>query len=145
MAYAPHAGGVGAAVVGTLLLKSPGPVIMPVYQYECTQGHQFEAYVQKFGETCPCKVCGNGEVERIWSITKRDAKSVFPYITTNITPDGSPVEVRSALHLEQLCKENGVVHRPDAAFLTKEYLGYDWRSREQKYKESGTGMPGCWV
>jgi hypothetical protein len=72
------------------------------------------------------------------------AASVYPYVTTNIT--GKPIEVTSAAHLESLCREHNVTHRPDAAWLTQEYKGVDWKTGKQIYKEgSGAGLPGSWI
>lgn len=70
----------------------------------------------------------------------------FPYTTTNIHPEGKAIEVKSEAHLQQLCKEYGVVHRPDVAWLEKERIGYNFRTGKQEYKEgNGVGLPGCWV
>lgn len=122
---------------------------MPVYNFGCAKecGWGKEAYLPlRESENPACESCG-APSERIWSlgVTHR-AASTFPYITTHITADGSPVEVKSAMHLEQLCKENGVTHRPDKAWETQEYQGVDFRTGKQRYKEgNGVGMPGCWV
>jgi hypothetical protein len=69
----------------------------------------------------------------------------YPYMTRNITKDGKPVEVRSAAHLKDLCKQHGVTHRDDNAYIEKSYEGYDIRTGKQKYRESsGAGLPGSW-
>lgn len=120
---------------------------MPIYQYECgTCEGQFEAYVAlTSSENPPCEKegCG-GQTERIWKISKHTPASVFPFVTKNL--NGQPIEVRSAAHLEELCKIHGKTHRPDAAWIDTEYLGYDRKTKRQVYKEGrGVGLPGCWV
>jgi hypothetical protein len=70
--------------------------------------------------------------------------SQFPYVTKNF--NGKPIEVTSPSHLKALCNSFGVTHRPDVAWTTKRYEGYDWRRGTQKYSEgSGLGLPGCWA
>jgi len=72
--------------------------------------------------------------------------SGYPYITRNITPDGSPVEVKSAAHEAELCKIHGVTKRDDQAWIEKEYVGHNWRTGKPEYWEpSGRGMPGSWI
>src|SRR5687767_14890509 len=110
---------------------------MPIYAYECKacQG-QFDRYVNYTTSENPACECG-GATEKIWKITKHVAASAFPFTTTNLT--GQPIEVTSPGHLEELCKLHGVTNRPDAAFLTKEYAGVDFRTGKQIYKE-GSGL-----
>lgn len=119
---------------------------MPVYAFQCTNEHEWEGYLPLFDSPNPvCASCG-GSSERVWRGRNHRAASVFPYVTTNLHPDGKPVEVKSASHLERLCKEFGVVHRPDVGWLTKEDMGLDFRTGKRVYKESsGVGLPGCWV
>lgn len=118
---------------------------MPVYSYQCNKcDRQFEGYVAQIGGSLPC-TCGSVEVEKIWSVTKHLGGGIYPYVTKNLDPSGKPVEVTGPKHLEQLCKQFGVTHRPDVAWTTQEYLGYDWRTKKQRYKESsGMGLPGVW-
>jgi hypothetical protein len=119
---------------------------MPVYSFSCKEcKNEFEAYVTKIGGDSPCS-CGSESVEKVWAITQRSGTMCFPYVTTNIHPDGKPIEIKSEKHLQQLCKEYGVVHRPDAAWLEKERIGYNFRTKKQEYKEgTGMGMPGVWI
>lgn len=65
--------------------------------------------------------CCDIEMERDYHAehTNHVPGGVFPYVTTNLTPDGSPVEVKSHAHLSQLCKQYGKVHRDDAAFTER--------------------------
>lgn len=120
---------------------------MPIYDFlcpSCETGH-LDRYVPGIGETIPCVDCGT-KTEIVWSITPRDGMSVYPYVTRNITKDGSPVEVKSALHLKELCRKHGVTPRDDSAWITKEWHGYDWKTKRQVYTEStGVGDPGCWI
>lgn len=119
---------------------------MPIYNYSCKCGREWEAYVALRGSSDPLCSCG-GSPERIWALgTTHRPGSGYPYVTTNIHPNGKPIEVTSDSHLQKLCREHGVTPRPDAAFINKTYEGVDFRTGKQKYKEgNGSGMPGCWV
>lgn len=71
------------------------------------------------------------------------AANGFPFTTTHI--DGTSRTFNSERELQQACKEHGVNHRPDVAWLEKRIVG---TSQEGKpiYKEgNGVGLPGCWV
>jgi hypothetical protein len=118
---------------------------MPVYALSCGE-HEFEAYVPSFNSENPkCKEC-SAPTERVWRTSRHIPASAFPYVTRNIHPDGRPIEVKSASHLDSLCKRYNVVHRPDAAYIEKEYQGYDLRTGKQVYKEgSGRGVKGAWI
>lgn len=118
---------------------------MPTYNYLCDCGRGWEGYVPSHNSANPPCECGNLP-ERVWALgNSHRGASGFPYVTTNILSDGSPVEVRSAQHLDQLCKEHGVTHRPDNGWIDKTYVGVDFRTGKQIYKEgSGMGMPGSW-
>jgi len=68
---------------------------------------------------------------------------IYPYTTTHI--DGTQLEVRDAGHERALLASHGLVQRDDVAYVNKEYLGYNWKTKKQEYKEgNGMGMPGCW-
>lgn len=85
-------------------------------------------------------------MEKLWTRLGTPSANGYPYTTKNILPDGSPVIVESPAHERQLCKQHGVVKRDDAAWIGKEWLGYDFRTKKQKFKEgNGVGMPGCWI
>ncbi len=116
---------------------------MPTFSYECSNGHEFDAYQASWREPNPeCEVC-SASTERVIRSDKHIASSAFPYITTHL--NGKPIEVKSAKHLEQLCKEHGKIHRPDAAWVTERYEGYDIHSGQQVYSQgSGAGVPGSW-
>lgn len=84
-------------------------------------------------------------MERDWHAEARTHTpgSAWPFVTTHIT--GKPIEVRSEAHLQELCKAHGVKHRPDSAFLEKNFLGVG-RDGKPRYSEgSGRGLPGSWV
>lgn len=125
---------------------------MPVYTYSCDAcKHDFDAYVHFTTSTNQaCEKCG-GPTEKVWTVSQRNGYSSFPYKTRNITADGSEVEVTSAAHEKQLMQEYTratgaeIRKRDDAAFIDKEYRGYDWKTKTQRYEEgSGVGRPGCW-
>ena len=68
----------------------------------------------------------------------------YPFTTKNF--NGQEVEVTSRAHEKALCQQYGVQKRDDVAWVEKEYLGYNPRTKKQEYKEGrGVGMPGCWV
>lgn len=119
---------------------------MPTFNFACLCGKEWEGYIHNAKSENPLCECGKSP-ERVWALgnTHRGA-STFPYITTNILPDGKPIEVTSASHLDSLCKQYNLTHRPDNAWLEKEYMGVDFRTGKQMYKEgSGRGMPGSWI
>lgn len=78
----------------------------------------------------PCGNCGQ-PMDRDWRAehapSELSVTSVFPYVTTHL--NGKPIEVRSESHLQSLCKQHNVRHRPDAAFIEN---------------DSGAGMPSSW-
>lgn len=119
---------------------------MPVYDFSCTCGKEWEQYLVAFDSPNPTCECGK-PTERVWALgTNHNPGGTYPYITKNILPNGQPVEVTSAAHLDRLCRENGVTHRPDNGWLGKEYKGVDFRTGKQIYKEgSGMGLPGTWI
>lgn len=93
----------------------------------------------------PVCACG-AEMERDYmdEHARHVPSSGFPYVTSNIT--GSPIEVTDLGHERELCRIHGVTKRDDAAWLTKEHAGLDWRTGKPIYRESsGVGDPGCWV
>lgn len=117
---------------------------MPTYDFECTpcQKH-VEAYVPLRTTPFPCENCG-AQMDKVWTTSYRKRGAGFPFTTKNLT--GEPIVVESQQHLDQLCKEHNVTHRPDAAWIEKTYEGYDFRTGKQKYREgTGAGLPGCWV
>lgn len=120
---------------------------MPIYGFRCEGCGKTEEHYFSVRDEHPTVVCGCGKVsERDLMAEARNhiPGSAFPYITTNIT--GKPIEIRSEAHLQEVCKMNGVVPRPDAAFLEKRYEGLDFRTGKQRYSEgSGRGLPGSWV
>lgn len=115
---------------------------MPTFSYTCENGHEFDAYQSSWKEPNPVCECG-GISERVIRSSKHIPSSAFPYTTTHL--NGKPIEVKSSKHLEQLCKQYGKVHRPDAAWVTERYEGYDVHSGQQVYTQgSGAGVPGSW-
>lgn len=117
---------------------------MPVFDWSCSCGHEEEAYVHSHREVHSCSKCG-AEMVREWSLGARhQGSSAFPFTTTHL--NGKPIEVTSESHLRELCKEHGVTHRPDNAFLEKTFKGVNPRTGKPEYHEgSGRGMPGSWV
>ena len=116
---------------------------MPTYDFQCEPcSNHIEAYVPLTTTTVPCPGCGVG-MEKVWTVSIRKEGAGFPFTTKNLT--GEPIVVESQSHLDRLCKEHNVTHRPDAGWIEKEYLGYNMKTKKQMYKEgSGAGLPGCW-
>lgn len=85
---------------------------MPIYEAECRAcGRRYEWYVAlPVEDTNKCTYCG-GDGDRVFS---RYAPKFFsPFVTRNIMPDGSPVEVKSQSQLSSLCNEYKLVHVDD--------------------------------
>lgn len=71
-------------------------------------------------------------------------EKTYPFVTKNF--NGQPIEVTSRAHEKALMQQYGVTKRDDVAWVEKRYEGYDFRTKQQVYKEAnGCGMPGCWV
>lgn len=118
---------------------------MPIYSFQCPSEHEFEGFLVKFDSPNPvCEECGQA-TERIWRARgARRAASGFPFTTTHL--NGKPIEVTSESHLQSLCKQYGVTHRPDNGFIEKRVVGTDWRTGKQIWAEgSGRGMKGSWI
>lgn len=118
---------------------------MPVYNWLCDPcALEDEAYVPAILGERPCPKCGEA-MERTWRLgTKHIPGAAFPFMTRNLT--GKWEEITSESHLQQRCKEEGVTHRPDVAYIEQEFKGVDFRTGKHQYKEaSGVGLPGCWV
>ena len=124
---------------------------MPIFDFVCDNDHHFERFCKKSTFVPKCPVCGE-EGEKIFSPSSKksgEAGREYPFVTKDLT--GEPIEIRSAGHerevLSQIERETGekIRKRDDAAFLTKEHAGTDWRTGEPLYSESsGAGLPGSW-
>lgn len=124
---------------------------MPVFDFKCPtegcKGFKYDVYLPLRDSAKPICLDCDTMMETCLSLgSQHIAASAYPYTTRNITKDGSPIEVTGASHLRSLEKEHGVRLRDDAAFVTKEWLGYDMQKKQHVYKESsGVGEKGCWV
>ena len=115
---------------------------MPIYSLACEPCvTEEDVYLPLFTSPNPeCSKCGAPR-SRVWRSRSSPASSVFPYVTTHL--NGQPIEVRSEMHLQELCKAHGVVHRPDAAWVEK---SVEATGKGPKWREgNGVGSPGCWV
>lgn len=97
-----------------------------------------------------CEKCGETLTVGAWPFCPHPgnvslvSSKIYPYTTRHIS--GQPMEITSAAHERAVFAAHGIRQRDDAAFLNKEYLGYNWKTKQQEYKEgNGVGMPGCWV
>ncbi len=78
-----------------------------------------------------------------WVTRRESVGNGFPFTTSNIT--GKPMTFNSQRELDRACREHGVTHRPDVAWLEKRHLGSD-RNGNPIYSEgSGMGLPGVWI
>ncbi len=92
---------------------------MPLFEAVCVDcGTKIEFYEPRYTERNPFCQCG-GLTERIDSVPRfhdwnqlMHTTDAQPYVTRNITKDGSPLEIRSHKQLEEACKANGVIHVP---------------------------------
>jgi hypothetical protein len=119
---------------------------MPTYDYLCSSCDrtEYDVYIPLWFDPHVMS-CGH-EGEKLMTRLGRPAATGYPYKTKNIMKDGSEVLVESPSHEKQLCEENGVVKRDDAAWVNQEWQGWDFRKKKQRYKEgNGVGMPGCWI
>lgn len=121
---------------------------MPFYVWSCDKDkikHVKQTFEYKMEPKAPRCNCGNF-MERDYHLESRRhiPASGYPYDTKNIT--GKRITVRDSNHEAELCKRHEVEKRDDAAWLDKEYLGYNWKADKQEYSEgSGMGLPGVWV
>lgn len=120
---------------------------MPFYCWTCEKDQKYEkTFEMHMTPIAPkCAICEE-LMERDYTTehSRHTPASGYPYITKNIS--GEPIEVTSLGHERELCKQYGVEKRDDAAWLTKEHMGVDWRTGKPIYHESsGVGDPGCWV
>lgn len=123
----------------------------PMFDYVCENDHQFERLVKKRDFVPKCPTCGEMG-EKVWlpSHGTKKGEDTYPFVTKDLT--GSEIEIRSAAHekevIAQVEAETGekIRKRDDAAFLTKEHKGLDWKTGQPIYEEgSGAGLPGSWT
>lgn len=124
---------------------------MPLHDWECENGHQFERYIKKPDYRPKCPECG-GSGTKVWLPTGRvggEAGSEYPKTTSDI--DGVERTFADAAQERQFLKEHNertgenVRLRDDAAFVEKRHEGLDWKTGSPVYSEpSGLGIPGSW-
>jgi hypothetical protein len=92
-----------------------------MYGYRCECGRTEEHYVsvRDTAPTWKCEECG-ADAQRDLTVEARNhvPASAYPYVTKNL--NGRPIEVKSAAHLRDLCKQYGKVLRDDAAFIDED-------------------------
>lgn len=120
---------------------------MPIYGFRCGGCGKTEEHYFSLRDAHPTVVCSCGQVsERDLMAEARNhiPGSAWPMTTKNI--NGKEMTFQNEAELQRACKEFGVTHRPDSAFLEKRYEGLDFRTGQQRYSEgSGRGLPGSWV
>lgn len=120
---------------------------MPIYGFRCTCGQTEEHFFHVRDEK-PSAKCGKCslEMQRDLTVEARNhiPGSAWPMTTLHLT--GKPETFASQAQLDARCKELGVTHRPDNAWISQEHQGVDFRTGKTIYKEgSGAGLPGSWV
>lgn len=103
---------------------------MPIYGFRCvsdplhTEEHYYPLRETDFAREC--ETCG-AAMQRDLRVEARNhvPASAFPYVTKHI--NGKPIEVRSAVHLQELCKLHGVRLRDDAEYVDEQLLGVENR------------------
>lgn len=123
---------------------------MPTFDNKCTnpecEGLLLDHYTHSHKDPTPaCPKCG-GAMERFYSLGNgHSGTNGYPYVTRNITPDGSPVEVRSPGHEADLCKRYGLRKRDDVGFVEERWEGWDFAKKEHRFSGGGgRGLPGAW-
>jgi putative FmdB family regulatory protein len=97
-------------------------VNVPIYEYECAACERTVEVIElnpKNTQVPACPGCG-GPTERILSLPvfhdfdrAMGSTPVRPFVTTNVHPEGKPMEFRTHQQLKDACKKYGVVHAPD--------------------------------
>lgn len=95
---------------------------MPIYGFRCQKcGSTYEHYyaVRELKPTIACSDCGD-ICERDLTAEARNhvPASGFPFTTRHL--NGQPIEVTSAAHLQQLCKQHGKTLRDDAGYIEQD-------------------------
>lgn len=117
---------------------------MPFYSWaceKCEKGQTIFATMDKCKDAPEC--CGQ-MCERDYPAEHRGYvhKTVFPYVTTHLSGDGKPVEVRDAGHLRDLCKKYNKTPRDDKGYINEE--SYTNEKGRWALRDAGRGLPGRW-
>jgi len=120
---------------------------MPTYCFICDscQPPKTQEVFEHIAKKPEAPACECGQVmDRDWGSEHSgySHKTVFPYVTTHLTGDGKPVEVRDAGHLRDLCKKYGKVQRDDASYVSEE--AYTNEKGRWTLKDAGRGLPQRW-
>jgi hypothetical protein len=125
---------------------------MPLFDYVCENEHHFERFTKKRSFVPKCPTCGE-EGEKVWLPSGRatgEGGNEYPKTTKDIT--GTEITLTDAAHERAVIAEHErktgekIRKRDDAAFLSKEHAGLDWKTGQPIYKEgSGAGLPGSWT
>jgi putative FmdB family regulatory protein len=131
---------------------------MPFYEYSCEACGTIE---NEFHPTIPnkivkpkCPKCSQ-EMERDYhrEFTGHKPGSVFPFIHTHLTGDGSPILITSERHYQHVCREqslkrygipDAIVPRPDAAFID-DRVETNARGERVEIPGTGAGHPRSWA
>ncbi len=130
---------------------------MPMYGFRCgscerTEEHYFS--VREAAPTVKCEKCGSlAERDLLVEARTHVPASGYPHFTKHL--NGKLIEVKSAAHHAELCKQYGKVLRDDAAFieegneytptLVKDARTGKWSTKIVYHNGTGMGRPGCWV
>lgn len=113
---------------------------MPMYDFECPQGHRFEQYLSLRGADNPACECG-AATERVLGLANTHIPGGhWPFTTTHLS--GKPETFGDQASLNRRMKALGVVQRDDSSYVSKTYEGVDYKTGKQRYKESWNGEKG---
>jgi hypothetical protein len=120
---------------------------VPRYAFKCFEHNKSELVwrsVENRRKSPACPMC-MAPMERDYPAEhqRHIPASAFPFVTKNIDPNGKPIEVTSAAHLDSLCKQYNVTHRPDVAYEEDESYT-DEKGQWRVKAGTGRGLPGSW-
>jgi predicted nucleic acid-binding Zn ribbon protein len=94
---------------------------MPCYIFECAACSEHTTLFLSVAERKNAPSCGKcgGVMERDYHSEHSGhvPGSAWPLTTTHLNSEGKPETFNSAADLERACKERGLRHRPDSAFV----------------------------
>ena len=104
---------------------------MPIYGFRCegcSKTHERYFPVRESQPSIECDCGATAERDFMAEARNHVPGGVYPYVTTHL--NGSPIEVRSAAHLQELCKQHGKVLRDDAGYVEQSMQLERYRDRD---------------
>lgn len=94
---------------------------MPLYGFRCaacSKTHERYFPVRELTPTIECDCGQTAERDLTCEARNHVPGGTYPYVTTHL--NGQPIEVTSAAHLQQLCKQHGKTLRDDAGYIEQD-------------------------